>query len=335
VSRVFIIAEAGVNHDGSLDRALDMIDAAADAGADAVKFQTFSAARLATREAPKAAYQDAGTPSGESQYDMLARLELSMDDHAALADRCAQRCVVFMSAAFDIESLRNLAALGIDRVKVPSGELTNVPYLREVAALGLPVLLSTGMATLDEVRTALDVLEAAGMPRARVTVLQCTTDYPADPAEANLRAMLTMRDELGVRVGYSDHTPGITVPVAAVALGAEVIEKHFTLDRTLPGPDHQASLEPGELAEMVVAIRTVGLALGDGVKRPSAAETASAAVARKSIVAARDIAAGEAFDTANLAVKRPGTGISPLRWDEMLGRRASRDYRRDELIEEG
>jgi N,N'-diacetyllegionaminate synthase len=334
VSRVFIIAEAGVNHGGSLDRALEMIDAAADAGADAVKFQTFSADRLASPSAPKAAYQAAATGSEESQHDMLARLELSADDHVALAARCAQRGVVFMSAAFDAESLRQLAELGIDRIKVPSGELTDVPYLREVAALGLPALLSTGMARLDEVRSALEVLEAAGLSRQRVTVLQCTTEYPADPAHVNLRAMTTMRDELGVSVGYSDHTAGIEIAIAAAALGAEVIEKHFTLDRSLPGPDHMASLEPGELADLVCAVRAVEDALGDGIKRPSAAELENAVAARKSIVAARDIDTGEPFNSENLTVKRPGSGIDPLHWDEMLGRTATRDYHRDDLIEE-
>lgn len=335
MSRVFVIAEAGVNHDGSLECAVRMVEAAAAAGADAVKFQTFSAARLATTSAPKAAYQTAATSAAESQRDMLARLELSIDDHAVLARRCAELGIVFMSAAFDVESLRALAALGIDRVKVPSGELTNVPYLREVAGLGLPVLLSTGMATMDEVRSALGVLEDAGLPRERVTVLQCTTEYPADPANVDLLAMVAMRDELGVRVGYSDHTRGTAVAIAAAALGAEVLEKHFTLDRSLPGPDHAASLEPDELERLVRAMREVEAALGDGVKRPSAIEIENAKAARKSIVAGRDIAAGEVLAPENLAVKRPGTGISPLRWDAIIGTRASRDYRPDDLIEEG
>ncbi len=331
--RVFVIAEAGVNHNGSLERALAMVDAAAEAGADAVKFQTFSADALVTRDAPKAGYQVETTGAGESQYDMLKRLELSESDHDALVARCRERAIVFMSAAFDPASLSLLARLGIDRVKVPSGEMTNVPYLRRVAALGLPVLLSTGMATLDEVRAALEVLERAGCPRERVTVLHCTTEYPTPPEDVNLRAMLTMRDELGVRVGYSDHTEGIAVPVAAVALGAEVIEKHFTLDRGLPGPDHRASLEPAELAEMVSAIRVVERSLGDGVKRPSETETANAAVARKSIVAARAIRAGETLDADALAVKRPGTGVSPLRWDEVVGTVATRDYAPDEPVD--
>jgi N,N'-diacetyllegionaminate synthase len=335
VSRVFIIAEAGVNHDGSLDRALLMVEAAAAAGADAVKFQTFAAERLATRATPKAAYQIAADGSTESHLDMLSRLELSMDDHAALAARCAELGIVFMSSAFDVESLRSLTALGIDRVKVPSGELTDVPYLREVARSGLPVLLSTGMATLEEVRSALGVLEDAGLPRRDVTVLQCTTEYPADPAGVDLRAMLSMRDELGVRVGYSDHTMGTAIAVAAAALGAEVIEKHFTLDRGLPGPDQSASLEPVELERLVRAIRDVESALGEGRKRPSAVEVENAKVARKSLVAARDIVAGEEFTPENVTAKRPGTGMSPLRWDGVIGTLASRAYSRDELLEEG
>ncbi|MEI6171948.1 MAG: N-acetylneuraminate synthase [bacterium] len=330
----FVIAEAGVNHNGSVARALSMVDAAADAGADAVKFQTFTAERLVTQDAPKAAYQVEALDSGESQYQMLARLELSAEDHDVLRVRCDERGIEFMSAAFDVLSRRFLSGLGIRRVKVPSGELTNIPYLREVAVLGLPVLLSTGMATLDEVREALFVLEGAGLSRREITVLQCTTEYPTPSADVNLLAMITMRDEFGVRIGYSDHTSGIEIPVAAVALGAAVIEKHFTLDRTLPGPDHRASLEPGEFAEMVRAIRSVEAALGDGVKRPSAAESANADVARKSIMAATDIASGELMTVENLTVKRPGTGLSPLKWDVIVGRTASRAYRRDDLIEE-
>jgi N,N'-diacetyllegionaminate synthase len=333
VPGVFVIAEAGVNHNGSLERALAMVDAATEAGADAVKFQTFSAARLATRAAPKAPYQGERTDEAESQYDMLARLELTADDHRALIARARDRGIVFMSAAFDPESLALLAGLGIDRVKVPSGELTNVPYLRDVAWLGLPVLLSTGMGTLDEVRAALGTLEAAGLSRSRVTVLQCTTEYPTPPDEVNLRAMATMRGELGVAVGYSDHTEGICIAAAAVALGAAVIEKHFTLDRSLPGPDHRASLEPAEFAEMVRGIRDVERSLGDGVKRASPGELLNVVAARKSIVAARDIAAGETLTEENLAAKRPGDGVSAARWDDVVGRRARRDFRRDEKIE--
>lgn len=331
--RVFVIAEAGVNHNGSLARALDMVDAAVDAGADAVKFQTFSADRLVTREAPKADYQQRTTDASETQYEMLKALELTEDDHAVLKARCEQRGVAFMSAAFDPESVELLARLGVDRIKVASGEITNLPYLRRVAALGLPLFLSTGMATLDEVAQALEALEAAGLPRSGVVVLQCTSEYPTPAADVNLTAMCAMRDALGVRVGYSDHTEGITAAVAAAALGASVIEKHFTLDRELPGPDHQASLEPDELAEMVRAIRFVEQALGHGDKRPAPSEAATAVVARKSIVAARPIRAGEVFSAESLAAKRPGTGISPMRWDEVVGTVAKRDYAADEPLD--
>ncbi len=333
--RVFVIAEAGVNHGGSLDRALEMVDAAAEADADAVKFQTFVADRLVKRDTPKAVYQSVNTDPEESQFSMLAKLELSVAEHEEIATRCRERGIVFLSSAFDIESLRFLVRLGIDRVKVPSGEMEDVPYLRDIATLGLPVLLSTGMATLDEVGASLEILEGAGLSRDRITVLHCTTEYPAPVEDVNLRAMVTMREVLGVRVGYSDHTLGISVAVAAVALGAEVIEKHMTLDRSLPGPDQAASLEPRELADMVRAVREVSSALGDGVKRPSPGELANAAVARKSIVASRRITAGERLTPDNLTVKRPGTGTSPLHWDYVIGRPASRDYARDDLIEEG
>lgn len=333
MTSVFVIAEAGVNHNGSLQRALALVDAAATAGADAVKFQTFHAESLVSPDARKAPYQGRLTGEAESQYEMLARLELSPDDHRALLARACERGIVFMSAAFDLASLEFLSTLGIDRVKIPSGEITNVPYLRAVARLGLPVLLSTGMATLSEVADAIETLERAGLARDRMTVLQCTTEYPAPIDDVNLRAMVSMRDHFGIRAGLSDHTEGIHIPIAAVALGAEVIEKHFTLDRSLPGPDHPASLEPGEFAEMVRAIHEVERALGDGVKRPSPSEVANMTAARKSIVAARDIMAGSTLTEANLAVKRPGDGLSPLLWDSVVGTRAIRDFRRDEQIE--
>jgi N,N'-diacetyllegionaminate synthase len=333
VTRVFVIAEAGVNHNGSLERALELVDADAAAGADAVKFQTFRADALAAGYAVKAAYQAAATGAG-GQLEMLRALELSAADHRALQTRCEQRGVEFLSAPFDLESVALLGALGLRRLKIPSGELTNVPYLRRVAALGLPLILSTGMATLDEVRAALAVLAAAGCGRERVTVLHCSTEYPTPPNEVNLLAMVTLRDELGVAVGYSDHTEGIAVPIAAVALGATVIEKHLTLSRDLPGPDHKASLEPLEFAAMLRALREVEQALGDGVKRPAPGERENVAVARKSIVAARTIAAGRRFDEDDLTVKRPGTGISPLRWDDVVGLVATRDYAPDEQIDE-
>ena len=328
-----VIAEAGVNHNGDEGMALRLVDAAADAGADVVKFQTFSAERLATAGAVKADYQARETGASESQREMLKRLELSDAMHRRLIARCAERSIEFLSSGFDLESLDYLAGLGMRRVKLPSGEITNLPYLRRVGKSGLPLILSTGMATMAEIEGALRILESAGTPRERVTVLHCTTEYPTPMADVNLRAMREIADTFRVPVGYSDHTQGIEVAVAAVALGAAVIEKHFTLDRTLPGPDHKASLEPGELGAMVSAIRNIEQALGDGTKRPRPAEERNRAVARKSLVAARPIRAGEAFTEANMTTKRPGTGISPMRWDEVLGRPAPRDFATDELIE--
>jgi N,N'-diacetyllegionaminate synthase len=327
-----IIAEAGVNHNGDLALAKRLVDAAVEAGADVVKFQTFRADRLATQDARTADYQRRGG-SGDTQHAMLRRLELSRDMHLALIEHCRARGIEFFSSAFDLESVELLAGLGLTRFKIASGELTNLPLLRDVGRRGGNVIVSTGMATLDEIRAAITVLEKAGTPRDRITVLHCNTEYPTPMSDVNLKAMLTIRHELGVAVGYSDHTPGIEVPIAAVALGASVIEKHFTLDRGLPGPDHKASLEPGELRAMVAAIRNIESAMGDGVKRPSPSESRNKAAARKSLVAARAIRAGEPFSESNLAVKRPGSGISPMKWDEVLGRKAPRDFAPDELIE--
>jgi N,N'-diacetyllegionaminate synthase len=328
-----IIAEAGVNHNGDLDLARGLVEAAAAAGADVVKFQTFSAERLATPRAPKAAYQARETGSNESQQEMLRRLELTRGMHEVLLQHCRARGIQFFSTGFDAESVAMLADLGLDRFKVPSGEITNLPYLRAVGRYGRPVLLSTGMATLDEIGAALRVLEVSGTPRRQMVVLHCTTAYPTPMEDVNLRAMCTIRDAFGVAVGYSDHTQGIEVAIAAVAMGATVIEKHLTLDRHLPGPDHKTSLEPGEFACMVASIRNIERALGDGEKRPSATEVLNAAVVRKSLVAACAIKAGEPFSEANLAVKRPGTGLSPMRWDEVMGRPAPRDFGPDEVIE--
>jgi N,N'-diacetyllegionaminate synthase len=328
-----VIAEAGVNHNGDLDLARRLVDAAADAGADLVKFQTFSADRLVSRQAAKAEYQKAGGDAGESQYAMLKRLELTREMHEVLIAYCAARGIGFYSTGFDIESVEMLVGLGVPSFKVPSGEITNLPYLRHVGRYGRPVILSTGMATLGDVEAALAVLEEAGTPRARITVLHCTTEYPTPMHEVNLRAMASLRDALGVAVGYSDHTPGIEVAIAAVALGASVIEKHFTLSRDLPGPDHRASLEPHELAAMVRAIRNIEVALGDGVKRLTASEARNRPIARKSITAARSIAKGEPFTADNVTIKRPGTGLSPMRWDEVLTRVAPRSFHADEPIE--
>jgi N,N'-diacetyllegionaminate synthase len=329
---VLIIAEAGVNHDGDLDAAHALVDAAAEAGADYVKFQTFRADRLVTRSAAKAAYQEARGPGG-TQHEMLARLELDESAHDALASRCRERGIGFLSTAFDLESLGLLVRLGVDRIKVPSGEITNLEYLHRAGGLGLPVLLSTGMATLDEVREAVDAMAGAGADRADITVLHCTTEYPAPMDGVNLRAMVAMGAALGLTHGYSDHTTGIEVPIAAVALGAVVIEKHLTLDRSRSGPDHAASLEPDEMAAMVAAIRNVERALGDGVKRPTSGELANRRVVRRSLVAGALIRAGEPFTTANLSAKRPGTGISPMRIADVLGCAAPRDFEPDELIE--
>jgi N,N'-diacetyllegionaminate synthase len=331
--RALIIAEAGVNHNGDLSMAYRLIEAAAAAGADMVKFQTFSAERLATPGAPKAGYQTLATGEDESQVSMLRRLELTREMHVALIDRCNARGIRFFSTAFDAQSADLLAALGVDRFKIPSGEITNLPYLRHVGRFAKPIILSTGMATLGEIESALEVLAGSGTPRERVTVLQCNTAYPTPMGDVNLRAMQTIGKALGVAVGYSDHTLGIEVPIAAAALGATVIEKHLTLDRTLPGPDHQASLEPHELKAMIAAIRNVEAALGDGVKRPSGSEAQNRSMARRSLVAAVGIRKGETFTPENLAVKRPGTGLSPMRWDEVLGRQACRDFAADELIE--
>ena len=331
--KVLIIAEAGVNHNGNLDLAHYLIDAAASAGADVVKFQTFSAERLVTSEANKAEYQTKTTDVSESQQAMLRRLELTYEMHVELRAHCRTSRIEFFSTGFDLASVDMLADLGLERFKIPSGEITNLPYLRHVGHYGKPVLLSTGMATFGEIEAALAVLEAAGTPREQITVLHCNTEYPTPMADVNLKAMLSIRDAFKVAVGYSDHTPGIEVPIAAVALGATVIEKHFTLDRDLDGPDHKASLEPAELKAMVKAIRNVELSLGDGIKRPSASEIKNRPIVRKSLVAAHAIRAGELLTEANLTVKRPGTGLSPMWWDMVLGREATRDYAPDELIE--
>lgn len=333
-----IIAEAGVNHNGSLDLAKKLIDSAAEAGVDYVKFQTFRADKLVTRTARQAAYQSrnlgtTGQDEDGSQYAMLKAFELSPDDHAALIGHCRERGVRFLSTAFDLDSIAFLDSLGLPLWKVPSGELTNYPYLRAIGMTRKPVILSTGMATLDEVADAIDVLTRFGTPKDEITLLHCTTEYPAPKNEINLRAMATMRERFGLPVGYSDHTEGIEIPVAAVALGATVIEKHFTLDRSLPGPDHKASLEPGELRAMVRQIRAVESAMGDGIKTPSDAEKPNIPIARKSIVAARPIRKGELFTEENLTAKRPGTGISPMLWESVIGKTAGRDFDADEAIE--
>ena len=330
---ILIIAEAGVNHNGDLVVARELIDVAAEAGADCVKFQTFSADRLVTKNAAKADYQNQATDNGESQSAMIRELELTRDMHEILIAHCKLRGIEFFSTGFDLESIDLLVELGLDCFKIPSGEITNLPYLRHVGKYGKPVVMSTGMATLVEIEAALNILEGAGTSRECITVLHCNTEYPTPMTDVNLQAMLTIRDTFGVQVGYSDHTLGIEVATAAVALGATVIEKHFTLDRNLPGPDHQASLEPEELKAMVSAIRNVERAMGDGIKRPSASELKNKPVARKSLVAMCAIREGEVFSEDNLTVKRPGNGLSPMRWDEVLGCKATRNFVADELIE--
>ena len=328
-----IIAEAGVNHNGNLQMAREMVRVAKEAGADYVKFQTAVPELVISTFAPKAEYQKETTGEGQSQLDMCRAIHLPLSDYAGLKSYCDEVGIGFMSTPFDLVSIDCLADLGMDYWKIPSGEITNLPYLRKIASKGGRVILSTGMSTLDEVASAVDILERGGIPRTDVILLHCTTQYPTPFDAVNLRAMDALRAIGCGGVGYSDHTVGITVPIAAVARGACVIEKHFTLDRTLPGPDHRASLESHELAEMVRAVRCVETALGDGCKRVAEAEAPNIIVARKSIVAARAIRRGETLTEENITVKRPGNGISPMRWDEILGTPARRDYAPDELID--
>ena len=330
---VLIIAEAGVNHNGDLALAKQLIDAAADAGADVVKFQTFSADRLVTRQAKKASYQSKATGNVDTQHQMLSHLELSASMHRELIAHCAKRKLEFFSTGFDIESVNFLISLGIKYFKIPSGEITNLPYLRHIGQFRKPVIISTGMATMSDVEAAIDVLEQAGTARSLITVLHCTTEYPTPFIDVNLRAMKSIEVAFGVAVGYSDHSAGIEVAIAAAALGATVIEKHFTLDKNLPGPDHKASLEPDELKAMVSAIRNIEIALGDGIKRITLSERLNKTAARKSLVAIKDIKLGEVFSVKNVAAKRPGSGLSPMTWDSLMGRKATRDFLIDELIE--
>ena len=331
--RTLIIAEAGVNHNGDILLAKELINSAAAAGADIVKFQSFTADKIISRSAPKADYQKNTTATDESQHEMVRKLELTRDHHEILVDECRRKGIGFLSTAFDTDSFDLLVDMGVECVKIPSGEITNLPYLRYVTRLKMPVILSTGMATMGDIEAALGVIEESGTPREKVTVLHCTTEYPTPMVDVNLHAMKSLGTAFGVDVGYSDHSKGIEVAIAAVALGAKVIEKHFTLDRTLPGPDHQASLEPNELKAMVDAIRNIEKALGDGIKRPTPSETKNIPIARKSLVASCDIAEGELFSSENICAKRPGTGVSPMLWDEVIGRTASRAFTSDELIE--
>lgn len=334
MNHVIIIAEAGVNHNGDMTLAKRLIEEAKNAGADYVKFQTARSPESVTSKfAQMAEYQKRNVKKDESQLEMIRSLTLPLSAFSELKNHCNKVGVKFMSTPFDRESIDALMEVGMDYVKVPSGEITNLPYLRKVAQQGIPVIMSTGMCELEEVRKALDVLYTNGLQQKDITLLHCNTEYPTPFEDVNLKAMLTLKKEFGVRVGYSDHTKGIEVPIAAVAMGAEVIEKHFTLDRTLPGPDHVASLEPNELKEMVKSIRHIEEALGDGRKRVSQSERKNIIIARRSVVAARDIKKGEVLTEDNLTIKRPGNGVSPMKWDEVIGTLAKRDFQEDELIE--
>lgn len=332
MSKTFIIAEVGVNHNANLDMALQLIDVAVATGADAIKFQTAIPELVATSFAQKAVYQKQTSGADESQLEMIRKIHFPLKVYPVLKAACEKKGIMFFSTAFDMTSLAFLQSLGQDLHKVPSGEITNLPYLRAIGSYGRPVILSTGMATMEEIAAALVVLEQAGTKRSDITVLHCNTEYPTPMQDVNLQAMRTIAVMFDVAVGYSDHTAGIEVSVAAVALGACMIEKHLTLDCSLPGPDHKASLEPGPFRDMVAAIRNIELALGSTVKAPSPSELRNKPIARRSLVASRAIKAGEAFTADNVVAKRPGTGISPMRWDEVIGTAAPRDFEPDEFI---
>ena len=336
MTHVTIIAEAGVNHNGSIEIARQMVDKAVEAGVDIIKFQTFKSEKLVSKSARQAEYQkkNIGTKSDDSQLSMLKKLELSEQDHVELMAYCKQKGIKFFSTAFDMDSIEYLHSLNLGLWKIPSGEVTNYPFLKRIASYNERTILSTGMCDLQDVRAAVDALYKNGLSKENLTLLHCNTEYPTPFEDVNLKAMDALRKEFGVEVGYSDHTKGIEVPIAAVALGASVIEKHFTLDRNMEGPDHKASLEPDELKDMVSTIRNIEKAVGgDGTKHVSESERKNITIARKSIVAAYDIKAGETFTEQNLTVKRPGNGISPMRWEEVIGTKAIRNFAEDEIIE--
>lgn len=330
--KVFIIAEAGVNHNGSIHLAKKLIDVASDAGVDAVKFQTFKAQNLATVYAKKANYQKNLTSQKETQFEMLKKLELKREMHIDLINYCKTKEIEFLSSPFDHESIELLKHLGLKIFKIPSGEITNLPYLRHIGKLNKKIILSTGMSNMDEVKIAFNILTSCGTKRNNIIVLHANTEYPTPMKDVNLNAMITIGKELNVSFGYSDHTLGIEVDIAAVALGAKCIEKHFTLDRNMEGPDHKASLEPEQLKEMVKAIRNIEIALGSKIKKPSQSEIKNIKIARKSIVAKKKIKKGDVFDEQNLTIKRPGTGICPTKWNKIIGTKSSKDYNEDELI---
>lgn len=329
--KTLIIAEAGVNHNGSFELAKHLVDKAVEAGADIVKFQTCKAENVISRYADKAEYQKETTGEADSQLEMVAKLMLTYDEYALLKQYCEDKGITFLSTAFDLESVDFLHGIGMKLWKIPSGEITNLPLLIKIASLHEPIILSTGMSNLDEVKQAVKVLRDNGADD--ITVLHCTTEYPAPYEDVNLKAMETLKNELNLKVGYSDHTKGIEIPVAAVAMGACVIEKHFTLDRNLPGPDHLASIEPDELQMMVKAIRNVEKAIGDGVKKVSDSESKNKDIARKSIIAKTSIKKGDIFNEDNITTKRPGSGINPMRWFDLIGKVAKHDYEEDYLIE--
>lgn len=332
MKKVFIIAEAGVNHNGSIKLAKKLIDVASESGADAVKFQTFKAEKLVSKHAQKADYQKQTTNKTESQFDMIKKLELDLDTHKELISYCKTKNIMFLSTPFDHDSIELLSDLGLEIFKIPSGEITNLPYLRHIGKLNKKVILSTGMTNIGEIEDALDVLINAGTKKENITVLHANTMYPTPMEDVNLKAMVTIGNTFDVAYGYSDHTLGIEVDIAAVALGACCIEKHFTLDCTMEGPDHKASLEPDELKAMVKAIRNIELALGSSIKKPSKSEIPNMQIARKSIVAKIDIKKGDKLSEENITIKRPGNGINPMRWDEVVGTIATKDYNEDELI---
>jgi N,N'-diacetyllegionaminate synthase len=333
MSKVIIIAEAGVNHNGSIELAKQLIDEAAIARADYIKFQTFKAEKNISKFAPKAEYQIRNAGNVESQLEMVKKLELSRNDHYELQKYCNEKKIQFLSTAFDLESIDLLKEMGITLGKIPSGEITNYPYLKKMAGSFKEFIVSTGMAIPEEINSALNILIEQGVDKQNITILHCNTEYPTPMQDVNLRAMLTLGREFNLKYGYSDHTLGINIPVAAAALGASVIEKHFTLSKEMEGPDHKASLEPKELIAMIKGIREVEEALGDGIKRITPSEKGNVAIARKSIIAKRLILQGELFTEDNLAIKRPGNGISPMRWNEIVGTKAIRDFEEDELIE--
>lgn len=332
LKKVFIVAEAGVNHNGSLLIAKKLIDAAAIAKADAIKFQAFKAGAIVSKQAPKAFYQKNNNGLKESQFVMLKKLELDKSSLKELINYCNFKKIIFLASPFDLDSIDLLRKLGLKAIKIPSGEITNLPYLRKIGALNKKILLSSGMSTIKEIKAALNILTSSGTKKSNITILQCNTEYPTPFEDANLKAIQTLREVFKVYVGYSDHTLGIEIPIAAAALGASVIEKHFTLNKDMDGPDHKASLEPDELKMMIRAIRNTEKALGNGIKKPSKSETKNINIVRKSIIASRTIKKGDVFTEDNITTKRPGNGINPMKWDRIIGRKSKKNFKEDELI---